>query len=141
VLSFSSRARRDLGAFWKRYCIFGQEQCTVLHQTHSSTGRNSLSRSDEILLESTHEGALLGRGLEGTVAELGRGVDPLELDLLGRAAVGLGGERLAQGHDTLLDTGNRALDEQEVVLDLTIADETTHTGHMLAANSKTMVKK
>ena len=61
------------------------------------------------------------------MAELGRGIDPFEVDLLGGSPVGLGVERLAQGHDTLLDTGNGALEEDEVVLDLTVVDEATQT--------------
>jgi hypothetical protein len=35
--------------------------------------------------------------------------------------------RLAEGHDSLLDTGNGALEHDEVVVDLTIADEATKT--------------
>ena len=65
------------------------------------------------------------------MTELGRGVDPLELDLLGGPAGSLGVQSLAQSHNTLLDTGNGALDHDEVVLDLTVVDETTHTREML----------
>lgn len=61
------------------------------------------------------------------MAELGRGVDPLELDLLGGPPVGLGVQGLAQSHDTLLDTGDGALEHDEVVLDLTVVDEATQT--------------
>jgi len=61
------------------------------------------------------------------VTELGGGIDPLELDLLGSAAVGLGVQSLAQGHDALLDTGNGALEQEEIVLDLTVVDEATQT--------------
>lgn len=82
---------------------------------------------DEILLEGAEEGALLGRGLVGTVSELGRGVDPLELDLLEGLARGVGPHGLAEGHDTLLDTWDGALDHNVVVLDLTVADEATHS--------------
>lgn len=88
---------------------------------------NTLSRGSEVLLEGTQEGALLLGGLESTVSELGRGVDPLELDLLGGTAVGLGVEGLTEGHDTLLNTRDGTLEEKEVVLDLTVADETTKT--------------
>lgn len=88
---------------------------------------NTLNSSNKILLEGTQEGLLLLGGLESTVTELGRGVDPFELDLLGGSPVDLGVEGLAQGHDTLLNTGNGTLEEEEVVLDLTVADETTHT--------------
>jgi hypothetical protein len=65
-------------------------------------------------------------GLETTVTELGGGVDPLELNLLKRLARGMREQRFPQGHHTLLDTGNRALDDDEVILDLTIPGETTH---------------
>lgn len=60
------------------------------------------------------------------MAELGGGIDPLELDLLGGSPAGLGVQGLAQSHNTLLDTRNGALDHDIVVLNLTIADETTH---------------
>lgn len=88
---------------------------------------NTLSSSNEILLEGTHESALLLGSLESTVAELGRSIDPFELGLLGRPPVGLGVQSLAQSHDTLLNTGDGTLKEEEVVLDLTVVDETTHT--------------
>ena len=88
---------------------------------------NTLSSSNEILLEGTHESALLLGSLESTVAELGRSIDPFDLGLLGRPPVGLGVQSLAQSHDTLLNTGDGALKEEEVVLDLTVVDKTTHT--------------
>jgi hypothetical protein len=61
------------------------------------------------------------------VTELGRGIDPFEVDLLRGSSADLGVQGLAQGHDTLLDTGDGTLDDDEVVLDLTVADETTKT--------------
>ena len=61
------------------------------------------------------------------MAELGRGVDPFEVDLLGSPTVGLGVQGLAQGHNTLLDTRDGALDHDVVVLHLTVVDESTHT--------------
>ncbi len=45
---------------------------------------------NQILLERTLELLLLGRRLEGTVAELRRGVDPFELHLLQRLSRGVG---------------------------------------------------
>lgn len=93
--------------------------------------RNTLNSLDEILLEGTHEGLLLLGGLESTVTELRGGVDPLQADLLGGTAGGLGVQGLAESHDTLLDTGNGALDHNEVVLDLTVVNETTKTVKML----------
>lgn len=61
------------------------------------------------------------------MTELGGGIDPLELDLLGGTTAGLGVEGLAESGDTLLDTGDGALEDDEVVLDLTVADEATQT--------------
>lgn len=89
--------------------------------------RNTLNSLDKILLEGTHEGLLLLSSLESTVTELGGGVDPLEVDLLGGTAGGLGVQGLAESHDTLLDTGNGALEHDEVVLDLTVVNEATKT--------------
>lgn len=70
------------------------------------------------------------------MTELGGGIDPLELDLLGGPAGSLGVQSLAQSHNTLLDTGNGALDHDEVVLDLTVVDETTHARQMLELRNK-----
>ncbi|KAI6751448.1 hypothetical protein HG531_006144 [Fusarium graminearum] len=89
-------------------------------QTAALSGR-------KVLLESTLVLLLLGRGLESTVSELGRGVDPLEADLLEGPSGGLGEHGLSEGHDTLLDTRDGTLEHDEVVLDLTVADETTKT--------------
>lgn len=61
------------------------------------------------------------------MTKLGGGVDPLEGDLLGGTAGGLGVQGLAEGHDTLLDTGDGALEHDEVVLDLTVVNEATKT--------------
>lgn len=69
------------------------------------------------------------------MSELGRGVDPLEIDLLGGTAVGLGVQGLAESHDTLLHTGDGALEHDEVVLDLTVVDETTHAKILLVGGS------
>jgi len=60
------------------------------------------------------------------VSELGRRVDPLELDLLERLAGSVNPHGLAESHDALLGTGDRALDHDEVVVDLAVADEATH---------------
>ena len=88
--------------------------------------RNRLLGDDEVLLEGSHEGTLLGGGLESTVTELGRGVDPFELGLLEGLAVDLGPHGLAEGDDALLDAGDGALEDEEVVLDLSVANETAH---------------
>lgn len=91
------------------------------------TARTLLSRGLEVLLESTLVLPLLGGSLVSTVTELGGGVDPLELDLLESPPGGVGEHGLAESHDPLLDTGAGTLDHDEVVLDLTVADEATHT--------------
>ena len=85
-----------------------------------------LRRSLEILLENTLVLPLLRRCLVSTVTELGRGVDPLELDLLQRSPAGVYEHGLAESHDPLLDTRAGTLEDNEVVLDLTVADEATH---------------
>lgn len=98
-----------------------------IHTKETTQTPTSRLGGGEVLLEGTLELLLLRRGLESTVTELGRGIDPLEVDLLGSSAGGVGEHGLAQGHDTLLGTRDRALDHDEVVVDLTVADETTKT--------------
>lgn len=88
----------------------------------------TLCGGNQVLLEGTNELLLLGRGLVSTVTELGGGIDPFEVDLLECAAGGVDEHGLAEGHDTLLHTRDGTLEEHEVVLDLTVADETTKTG-------------
>lgn len=61
------------------------------------------------------------------MTELGSSVDPFEVDLLQSLARGVREHGLAERHNTLLDTGNGALDENKVVVDLTITDEATET--------------
>lgn len=62
------------------------------------------------------------------MTELGGGVDPFELDLLERPPAGVDEHALAECDNSLLDTRASTLEEEEVVLDLTVADEATHTG-------------
>ena len=61
-----------------------------------------------------------------THAELAGSIDKLELHLLQIPARSVDHERLAQGDDTLLGSGNRALEYEEVVLDDTVVGEATH---------------
>ena len=63
----------------------------------------------------TNECILLGLGLEPTVSELGGSVDKLERlrSLLEVFSGGVGHHALSQGHDTLLDTWARSLDEDD----------------------------
>jgi len=68
---------------------------------------------------------LLLLGLEASVTELRRGIDPFEVDLFGGPSRGLWVHGLAESQDTLLDTWTRSLDHDPVVLNLTISDEST----------------
>jgi hypothetical protein len=95
-------------------------------QSRRRTTKHLLRRGLEVLLEGTLVLLLLGEGLVSTVTELGRGIDPLELDLLEGTTAGVGEHGLAESHNPLLDTRAGTLDHDEVVLDLTVADETTH---------------
>jgi hypothetical protein len=61
------------------------------------------------------------------VTELGRGVDPFEFDLFESLAGSVREHGFAESDDSLLDTGDRSLEQDEVVLDLTVADEATQT--------------
>ena len=61
------------------------------------------------------------------MTEFGRSIDPLEVDLLESFAGCVSVERFAKGDDSLLDTGNGALEKNEVVLDFTVMDKATQT--------------
>merc|ERR1719221_1810680 len=62
-------------------------------------------------LEGSHEGGLLGVGLESSVTELGGGVDKLEINDL---------------KSPLLGSNATSLDHQEVLLDLSVMREASH---------------
>lgn len=81
----------------------------------------------EVLLEDTLVLPLLRRRLVRTVTELRRRVDPLELHLFQRPPAGVNEHGLAQSNNALLDTGAVTLEQEKVILDLTVADEATHT--------------
>ena len=68
-----------------------------------------------VLLEGTHEGGLVLGGLEPSVAELGAGVDELEVDLLKSPLLGVSEERLSQGEGPLLGSNAAALHRRELV--------------------------
>jgi hypothetical protein len=110
------------------HCTYPIRQRVFEERRHLTIARTLLSRGLEVLLEGTPVLPLLGGGLVSTVTELGGGIDPLELDLLESPPAGVGEHRLAESHDPLLDTRAGTLDHDEVVLDLTVTDETTHTG-------------
>jgi hypothetical protein len=54
-----------------------------------------------VLLERAHEGVLVLRRLEATVAELGAGVDELQLDVLQSLTLGVNQKRLEKGISVL----------------------------------------
>merc|ERR1719323_658932 len=87
-----------------------------------------------VLLEGTHEGGLVLGGLEPSVAELGAGVDELEVDLLKSPLLGVSEERLSQGEGPLLGSNAAALDHDEVLLDLSVVREATHWVDGLVSN-------
>jgi len=80
------------------------------------------------------ESVLLGDGLETTVTELGRGIDELEGDLLESTTGGVLEEGLPEGDDTLDGSRAGTLDQDEVVLDDTVTNETTDGGDSLLGN-------
>lgn len=69
----------------------------ILHRVHSRLLRSRGTRrrasglrlflAETIFLELTHEGDLVGDGLEATMSELGAGVDEFEIDLLQRGSL------------------------------------------------------
>ena len=67
-----------------------------------------------VLLEGTHEGGLVLGGLEPSVAELGAGVDELEIDLLKSPLLGVREERLPQGEGPLLGSNAAALHSRKL---------------------------
>ena len=79
-----------------------------------------------VLLERTHECSLLSRGLESSVTKLGGGINELQVDLLQRSLLGVGEQRLPEREDPLLRTNATALDEDEVLLHLTVVREPSH---------------
>lgn len=94
--------------------------------------RNALRRRLKILLENTLVLPLLCSSLVSAVTELRRSVDPFELDLLQSPPACMCEHRLAQSDNALLDTRASTLKKNEVILDLTVADETTKTVNMSA---------
>ena len=64
--------------------------------------------------------------LVSTVTEFRRSVDPLELDFLQRFATRVREHGFAEGDDAFLDAWDGAFEEEEVVLDFAVADESAH---------------
>jgi hypothetical protein len=93
---------------------------------HARTHTTNLRSRGKILLERTQVLSLLCWCLVSTVTELGRGVDPFEVDLLQCSPACVREHGFAESHNSLLHPRNRALKQDEVILDLTISNETTH---------------
>ena len=66
-----------------------------------------------------------------TYTELRGGVDELELDLLEVTTACVNHERLAEGDNTLLGSGDGTLEHEVVVLDDTVVGEATHGSNAL----------
>ncbi len=69
---------------------------------------------------------LFSWGLESTLTELGSSVDPLQGDFFDGLSGSVGVQGLSQGDNSLLATWDGTLDHDEVVVDHTVVDETTH---------------
>ena len=69
--------------------------------------------------------------MEFTYTELRRGVDELELDLLEIPARGVHHEGLADGDNTLLGSGDRALEHNVIILDDTVMREAAERSNSL----------
>ena len=65
------------------------------------------------------------------MTELGRGIDPLELNLLGSPPVHLRVQGLAQRKHPLLHTGHGTLEQEEIILDLAVVNKATERGDLL----------
>jgi len=74
---------------------------------------------------------LLLEGLELTVTDLGRGIDELNLDLLGSGVAGLGEVALSEDNWSLASTNNTTLDHDEVLIDNTVVREATKRSNVL----------
>ena len=74
---------------------------------------------------------LLVGGLEATVADLGGRVDEFDIDLLGLPRLDSGEDGLSEGHGSLLGADDTTLDENEVLVDLTVVGEATERGDVL----------
>jgi len=81
-----------------------------------------------LLLDGSEESCLLLGSLESTVADLGRGIDELEVDLLESGSGDLREEGLPEGDDSLLGASDATLEHHPVLVDHTVVGETTHGG-------------
>jgi len=95
---------------------------------HHATVDTLRTGSFQVLLQRANYLGLLSRGLVSSMSELGRCVDPFQFHLFVRTTARVHKHGFAEGNDTLLYTRNTALDEKEVVLDLSVADKSAKTG-------------
>ena len=86
----------------------------------------------QVLLERANKRFFLLRRLIGSVTELGGRIDPLEVDLLQCRSLTVNVQTLAQRHDSLLHTRNRALQHHPIVADAAITYEAAHSVLLLA---------
>merc|ERR1719335_1698989 len=97
-----------------------------MHSWPHQPADESPRRAPRSLLDAAVELALLLRGLEAPVPELGRRVDELEVDLLERNAAALHHEGLAQGDHALPHANHRTLEHHVILVDLTVVREAAH---------------
>ena len=81
---------------------------------------------NEVFLKRTDKLLLLRRSLEGAMTKFAAGVDPFDFDLFESATRSMDKHGLAQGHYSLLHTGNGAFEKNEIVLDNAISNESAH---------------
>ena len=81
--------------------------------------------------EGSKELVLLLEGLEFTVTDLGRGIDELDLDLLGSGVAGLREVALSEDDGSLASTNNTSLNHDEVLIDNTVVGEATKRSDVL----------
>jgi len=90
---------------------------------------------DSVLLllggKRSKELVFLLEGLEATVAELGRGIDELNLDLFGHPVASCWEERLTKDDCSLLGSKHLTSDEEVVVVDNTVEGESTKRSNVL----------
>ena len=79
--------------------------------------------------------------LVSTVTELRRGIDPFEFNLLQCSSACVYEHGFAQGHDSLLHARATTFEEDEVVLDRTVANKTTHTMYLISLHKQLPTKE
>jgi len=88
------------------------------------------------VLERTHELSLLFECLESSMAKLGRSVDELEFHLLQSISVGWIEEGLSEGQNSLLGSHDTSLEDEEIVVHLSVSHKTSNRGNSLLGEIK-----